>query len=105
MFAARRKTEIFWTSEDICRPLAGFPLGGGAPVTIGSATLFDWALDGSSLSMTSESGAPIPEGRSYLIPLPRGQALPRIPAGGGFHTEEEIARLPGAHTLRRRSPL
>jgi hypothetical protein len=51
------------------------------------------------LSVTSESGAPIPEGRSYLIPLPRGQALPRIPAGGGFHTEEEIARLPGARRI------
>jgi len=76
-----------------------FPLGGGAPVTIGSATFFDWAPDGSSLSVTSESGAPIPEGRSYLIPLPRGQALPRIPAGGGFHTEEEIARLPGARRI------
>jgi serine/threonine protein kinase len=76
-----------------------FPLGGGAPVTIGSATFFNWAPDGSSLAVTSESGAPIPEGRSYLIPLPRGQLLPRIPAGGGFHTEEEIARLPGARRI------
>jgi WD40-like Beta Propeller Repeat len=58
-----------------------FPLGGGTPVTIGSATIFDWSPDGSSLAVTSESGAPIPEGRSYLIPLSRSQTLPRVPAG------------------------
>lgn len=75
-----------------------FPLGGGAPVTIGNATFFDWAADGSAVSVTSESGAPIPEGRSYIVPLPDGQALPRIPAGG-FHTEEEIAHLPGARRI------
>ena len=67
-------------------------------MTIGSATFFDWSPDGSSMSITSEFGAPIPEGRSYLIPLPRDHALPRIPAGG-FHTEEEIARLPGARRI------
>ena len=33
-----------------------FPLGGGAPVTIGSATFFDWAPDGSAVSVTSEFG-------------------------------------------------
>jgi serine/threonine protein kinase len=75
------------------------PLGGGPGVTIGSATLFDWAPGGNSLSVTSESGGPIPEGRSYLIPLPHGVALPRIPAGTGFHTEEEIARLTGASRI------
>jgi serine/threonine protein kinase len=75
-----------------------FPLGGGTPVTIGSATFFDWSPDDSSLSVTSESGAPIPEGRSYLIPLSRGQTLPRVPAGG-FHTEDEIAHLPGARRI------
>jgi hypothetical protein len=63
-------------------------------VTIGSATIFDWSPDGSFLAVRSESGAPIPDGRSYLIPLSRGQTLPRVPAGG-FHTEEEIVHLPG----------
>jgi serine/threonine protein kinase len=76
-----------------------FPLSGGTSVTIGSATFFDWSPDGRFLSVTSESGAPIPEGRSYLVPLSGGQSLPRIPPGG-FHTEEEIANLPGARRIQ-----
>jgi serine/threonine protein kinase len=35
-----------------------FPLSGGTPILIGSATFFDWAPGGGSLSVTSESGAP-----------------------------------------------
>jgi hypothetical protein len=43
-------------------------------------------------------GSVIPEGRSYIIPLPRGQALPRVPAGG-FHSEDEVATQPGAQRI------
>jgi hypothetical protein len=39
------------------------------------------------------------DGKStYIVPLPAGQVLPRIPEGG-FHSDEEIARLPGAHRV------
>jgi hypothetical protein len=75
-----------------------FPLDGGPPVIIGSAAYIDWSANGSSLKISSNFGALFPAGRSYLIPLPRGQVLPRIPAGG-FHSEEEIARLPGARRV------
>ncbi len=75
-----------------------FPLEGGTPVTIALALSFNWSPDGSSLSLSSDTGAVIPEGRSYLVRLPRGQTLPRIPAGG-FSSEEEIARLPGARRI------
>jgi hypothetical protein len=34
----------------------------------------------------------------YFIKLQGGKVLPRIPAGG-FHSEEEIARLPGARRI------
>jgi serine/threonine protein kinase len=75
-----------------------FPLDGGPPVIIGSATYLDWSANGSSLAIFSNFGAIFPVGRSYLVPLPRGQALPRIPAGG-FHSEEEVAHLPGARRI------
>jgi hypothetical protein len=71
-----------------------FPLDGESPVTIGGGINFNWSPDGSALSMSATFGA-IPNGRSYLVPLQRGQAIPRIPAGG-FHSEEEVAHLPGA---------
>ena len=71
-----------------------FPLGGGVPVPIGNV-LLHWSPDGSSLSL---SGNAIPGGRSYIVPLPPGQALPRIPANG-FSSEEEVASLPGARRI------
>jgi hypothetical protein len=41
---------------------------------------------------------PALKGRSYLVPLSAGEALPPIPADG-FHSEEEIAALPGARRI------
>jgi hypothetical protein len=73
--------------------LQAFPLDGiGSPVTITSHGFAVWSPSGESISIT------IPEGRSYLIPLAPGQALPRIPAGG-FHSEQEVLRLPGARRI------
>jgi hypothetical protein len=69
-----------------------FPLDGGPPVQIGGGILFlGWSLDGRSMLIVRFTGA-------YLIPLAPGHVFPRIPAGG-FHSEEEITRLPGAHTI------
>jgi hypothetical protein len=62
---------------------------------MGTSLLFDWSSDGKWASLF---GGPLPEGRSYLVPLPSGEALPRIPAEG-FHTEQEIAELPGARRV------
>jgi eukaryotic-like serine/threonine-protein kinase len=75
--------------------LQGFPLGGGPPVTIAAHAAVSWSPGGNSVSV---SGGPIPDNRSYIIPLPPGEALPRIPAEG-FRSEEEIAQLPGARRI------
>jgi hypothetical protein len=48
--------------------------------------------------MSSNTGGTVEEGRTYIVPLPRGQMFPRLPAGG-FRSEEEIARLPGARKI------
>jgi len=65
-----------------------FPLDGGPPIQIGSSfTNLEWSLDGRSAYLGG-----------YLIPLPPNEALPRIPAGG-FHSDEEIAQLSGAHKI------
>jgi Tol biopolymer transport system component len=63
------------------------PLDGGTPIQIGNFIDVSWPLDGRSVLIGS-----------YLIPLRPGQALPPIPAGG-FGSDEEIARLPGAHMI------
>jgi len=72
-----------------------FPLGGGSAVFIGSNTLLRWSSRGDSLWIV---GGPVPDGRTYIVPLPPGKVLPPIPAGG-FTSEQEIASLPGAHMI------
>ncbi len=73
-----------------------FPLlGGGPPVTIATHAAVNWSSGGDTVSV---SGGPIPDNRSYIIPLAPGEALPRIPTEG-FRSEEEIAQLPGARRI------
>ena len=71
--------------------IQAFPLDGGSPIQMGRNFIFlSWSLDGHSAFITLD--------QTYLIPLARGEALPRIPAGG-FYSDGEIARLPGARRL------
>jgi hypothetical protein len=64
--------------------------GGRPPVTIGVFNFLRWSLDGRSVFT---AGA-----WTFSVPLRPGEAVPPIPAGG-FHSEEEIARLPGARKI------
>ena len=58
-----------------------------------------WSRDGKELYITvQKTEEPGASGRTYAIPLLRGQMLPEIPAGG-FQSEEEILKLRGASVL------
>ena len=70
-------------------------LRGGTPVIIGSNTALHWSRSGDALWV---SGGAVADGRTYIIPLRPGEVLPPISADG-FHSEEEIARLPGAQLI------
>ncbi len=72
------------------------PLDGGPTVLTGAK--IGWSSDGRSVTISSNVGKGVRQGRTYIVPLPPGQMFPRIPPGG-FHTEEEVARLPGAHPI------
>jgi hypothetical protein len=86
-----------WAPVSADRPSAVqmFPLHGGTPIIIGSNTLLQWSASGDCVWIT---GGAVPENFSYIVPLPKGKLLPRIPAGG-FHSEEDVARLPGARKI------
>ncbi len=71
------------------------PLDGGPPVVIGSNSDVHWSSSGDCLWI---SAGAVPDGRTYMIPLRHFGALPPIPVGG-FHSEEEVAALPGARRL------
>jgi Tol biopolymer transport system component len=72
-----------------------FPLAGGSPIVIGATTFLSWSWRGDTLWIT---GGVVPEGRTYIVPLPPGKMLPRV-SPGGFGSEEEIASLSGARRI------
>jgi Tol biopolymer transport system component len=73
-----------------------FPLAGGPAVHIGSVGLeWSWSPSGDYLSV---SAGPIAADRTYIVPLARGETFPRVPPGG-FHSEEQVAQLPGARRI------
>ena len=77
-------------------PAAGqaYSLDGKPPISLGGLGQIAWAAGGALLSIT---GSP----RAFFVPLAPGQMLPPVPTGG-FHTDEEIARLPGARRIEGR---
>jgi eukaryotic-like serine/threonine-protein kinase len=69
-------------------------LDGKPPVNIGWVGL-GWSRPGLP---TGVGFVPLFGTGTYLVPLAPGQILPRIPVGG-FRSEDEIARLPGARRI------
>jgi WD40 repeat protein len=72
-----------------------YPLSGGPPVVISDSIEWNWSPSGNAADISAPW---IAEGRSYIVPLPAGEAFTRIPAGG-FRSEREIAQLPGARRI------
>jgi Tol biopolymer transport system component len=77
------------------------PLDGGPAIPISDTICFvRWQSDGrllylSVFSAMNTAGA---GGRTYILPLPPGKPFAVIPAGG-FHSEGELARLPGVRVI------
>jgi Tol biopolymer transport system component len=62
-------------------------------------THFSWSPDRILISIpVSSAGSYGLAGKTYVIPLAAGQTFPSIPAGG-FRSEAEIAKLPGATVI------
>jgi hypothetical protein len=79
-------------------------LRGGPPVAIlpANVALADpfprWSPDGRLFVISLPTATNLTGGRTYAIPLLPGRAFPEIPAGG-FQSEAEIAKLPGARRI------
>ena len=70
------------------------PLDGGPSVPIGAYT-WHWSASEDSVAI---SGAPLPAGRSYIVPLRSGEFLP-LELRDGVRSEQEVAELPGARRI------
>ncbi len=67
-----------------------YPLDGGPPVNIGVFSSLSWSLDDRTSFITGIW--------TYSVPLPPGELIRRIPAGG-FASGEQIGKLPGARPI------
>jgi eukaryotic-like serine/threonine-protein kinase len=72
-----------------------FSLGGLPSVSIVNNIDWSWSPSGDTFSI---SGGPIAAGRSYVVPLQPGRALPPVPERG-FVSEQDVAGLPGARRI------
>jgi hypothetical protein len=85
--------------------ITAFPVSGGSPIRIISARAtsdqhLTWSPDGKLMFISAPIGylSSSITGRTYIVPLSPGRMFPPIPVGG-FHSEAEIAKLPGARVI------
>jgi len=85
--------------------IMAFPLRGGPPVHLSApgtfaalSISFKWSLDGRWIFILLPTAQQLARGRTYAVPVLPGRAFPPIPPGG-FRSEAEIAKLPGARVI------
>jgi Tol biopolymer transport system component len=82
--------------------IMAFPVSGGSPVPVVSAAPstvqhLGWSPDGKLIffSETSQPTATHIVGRTYVVPLPKGQTFPTTP----FTSQADLARQPGVRVI------
>jgi serine/threonine protein kinase/Tol biopolymer transport system component len=78
-------------------PAAGqvFSVDGKPPISLGGSFGISWAAGGALLTADGATQA-------FFVPMAPNQVLPHNIPAGGFHSEEEMARLPGARRIEGR---
>jgi hypothetical protein len=87
------------------RSVRAIPLRGGAslPVLVGMVSgdsHVAWAQDKIAISLPAEFGSITSglRGKTFVLPLTRGQVFPQMP-GGGFRSEADLAATPGVTVM------
>ena len=90
------------TANSLVGGILAVPLHGGAPKKLCSGDCRAvWSLDGRFLYLDRTAMASVPfAGKTVAIPIPAGQSLPDLPAGGIDANTGEI-RLPGVRVIER----
>ena len=92
---------IGWSRTNGGRETEAFPSSGGAPIPIMDAICFlRWPPDRKFLYLSVFTGMQSAGafGRTYVLPLAPNKLFPPLPPDG-FHSEEEIAKLPGVRVI------
>jgi hypothetical protein len=68
--------------------------------SLGQTSRLRWSADGTRLFLSIQYGeaSAFGLGRTYVVPLPRGSILPRVPLSE-LRTEKDVETLPGVETL------
>jgi hypothetical protein len=86
-------------SEEKPGSTLALPLGGGSPFEIvGRFSRAAWSPSGQQLLLSEGAVGLGTAGTTYIVPLPRGEAFPTIPAEGLLNTKA-IAGLPGVQII------
>jgi eukaryotic-like serine/threonine-protein kinase len=95
------KFVIVWNRSTSGAATKALPTIGGTPIPILDGSCFlRWQPDRKLLYLSVATGmqAAGAYGRTYVIPVSPDKLFPPIPPGG-FHSEQEIARLPGVRVI------
>ena len=81
--------------------LKAFPRNGGKPISICASCFLKWTRDQRHLFFSfppgsADNGDDL--GETFIIKLPRGRALPDIPAGG-FESAEQMRKIPNVRVI------
>ena len=92
---------IVWNRDTTGAATKALPTTEGTPIPILDGSCFlRWQQDGKLLYLSVATGmqAAGAYGRTYIVPVSPDKLFPPIPPGG-FHSEGEIAKLPGVRVI------
>ncbi len=83
-------------SRGSVEPTRAFPVDGGNPIALCAQCFVSWSRDANTVYFTVAEA--MGSTKSLAVPLPKGQAFPKLPPQG-FVTLKEGEALPGARVL------
>jgi Tol biopolymer transport system component len=86
---------VSWTPApggDSGASVKAYPRRGGTPVVVCESCFVKWTRDRKSLFLSFEAGNLMGAGKTYVIALPPGRALPELPPGG-VKSEADLKKL------------
>ena len=89
------------SGSDVTAVVRAYPKRGGAPITICPSCFARWSRDQKFLFLSFNAGLEMGQtGRTFVIALEPGQALPRFPPAG-VATESQVRKLPVVRVIDR----
>lgn len=87
-------------SQDSPAVVKAYPKSGAEPRVVCERCFLKWTRDGKSLFLSFGGGNVMPEGKTFVIALPRGKAFPDLPERG-IKTEADVRKLPVIRVIDR----